>query len=213
MFQLAGFSRLFRMILVVSFFTINVAHVEAAHAQSIIKQGNASRSYKVEIEPRGIFAPFPPPRGWASAGLGGGINFGINLAPKGFLPSVYDSVALGIGLDFVQYFGGGPSTSECVEWQGSGDSAICVRTRSGSGPALLVYTPVVMQWNFYLTPKWSVFGEPGFAMFFRSAPHENLGVGAIPTVSVGGRYHFSNKATLTMRLGYPYTTIGVSFFL
>lgn len=194
-------------------FMMGLTHVDAAQAQTIIKQGNASRAYKVEIEPRGLFTPFPPPRGWADAGLGGGINFGINLAPKGFLPSVYDSVALGIGLDFVQYFGGGPSTSECAEWQGRGESAICVRTRGGSGPALVVYTPVVMQWNFYLTPKWSVFGEPGFAMFFRTARYENLNVGAIPTIFVGGRYHFSNKATLTMRLGYPYTTVGVSFFL
>jgi hypothetical protein len=185
----------------------------SAAAQSIIKNGNASRSYKVEIEPRGVFAPFSPPRGNADVGLGGGVNFGINLAPRGFLPTVYDSVALAVGIDTVQYFGGHPTPAECAEWQGSGSEAICVRTRSSNGPALIFYTPVMFQWNFYLTPKWSVFGEPGFTMFFRTARHESLSVGAFPAFFVGGRYHFSNQATLTMRIGYPYTTIGVSFFL
>jgi hypothetical protein len=146
-------------------------------------------------------------------GVGGGVNFGINLAPRGFLPSVYDSVALSLGIDTVQYFGGYARPSECAEWEGSGSDAICVRARSGSGPALIFYTPVNFQWNFYLTPKWSVFGEPGFTMYFRAARHESLGVGVFPAFFVGGRYHFSNKATLTMRLGYPYTSIGVSFFL
>jgi hypothetical protein len=185
----------------------------AASAQSIIKHGNASRSYKVEIEPRGVFAPFSPPRGSADVGIGGGVNFGINLAPRGFLPTVYDSVALAVGIDVVQYFGGHPAPAECAEWEGNGSAAICVRTRSSNGPALLFYTPVLLQWNFYLTPQWSVFGEPGFTMFFRTARHESLNVGAFPAFFVGGRYHFSNQATLTMRLGYPYTTIGVSFFM
>jgi len=184
-----------------------------AAAQSIIKNGNASRSYKVEIEPRGVLAPFSPPLGSAEVGVGGGVNFGINLAPRGFLPTVYDSVALSVGIDTVQYFGGHATPAECAEWEGSGSEAICVRTRASSGPALLFYTPVLFQWNFYLTPKWSVFGEPGFTMFFRTARHESLSVGAFPAIFVGGRYHFSNQATLTMRIGYPYTTIGVSFFL
>jgi hypothetical protein len=191
----------------------SLGSVKQAQAQSIIKQGSASRSYKLEIEPRGVLAPFSPPRGRADVGLGGGVNFGINLAPQGFLPTVYDSVALSLGLDVVQYFGGPATSSNCSEWQGSGPSAICVKSSAGSGPALLFYTPIAMQWNFYLTPKWSVFGEPGFTMYFRTARYESLNVSAIPVIFLGGRYHFSNKATLTMRIGYPYTTVGVSFFM
>ena len=35
-----------------------------------------------------------------------------------------------------------------------------------------------------------------------------------PAFWVGGRYHFSDSVSLTMRLGYPdLLTIGVSFFL
>ncbi len=184
-----------------------------AGAQMIIKRGSMSHDYKLEIEPRGAFAPYAPPGGWAAVGLGGGVNFGINVAPTGFLPTVNDSVAITLGIDTLHYFGGGAVTSGCAQWRGSGDSAICVRSRRGGGPETVFFTPVTMQWNFYLTPKWSVFGEPGLAMLFRTARHSGFRVGATPTFFVGGRFHFSKDATLTMRIGYPYTTIGVSFFL
>jgi hypothetical protein len=68
--------------------------------------------------------------------------------------------------------------------------------------------PVVMQWNFWLTRKWSVFGEPGGLLDFsddKVKPHF--------TFYAGGRYHFTDKITLTMRVGYPLATVGVSFLL
>ena len=34
-----------------------------------------------------------------------------------------------------------------------------------------------------------------------------------PMVEVGGRWHFRDKITLTMRVGYPMVTVGVSFFI
>jgi hypothetical protein len=30
---------------------------------------------------------------------------------------------------------------------------------------------------------------------------------------VGGRYHFNDRISLTMRIGYPSFAIGISFFL
>jgi hypothetical protein len=33
------------------------------------------------------------------------------------------------------------------------------------------------------------------------------------TFYAGGRYHFTDKITLTMRVGYPLATVGVSFLL
>jgi hypothetical protein len=35
--------------------------------------------------------------------------------------------------------------------------------------------------------------------------------GLLPTVAVGGRFHFGGSTALTLRLGYPTTTLGVSF--
>jgi hypothetical protein len=67
--------------------------------------------------------------------------------------------------------------------------------------------PVVMQWNFFLSTHWSVFGEPGIGL-------ELGGRGVLHAVAaVGGRYHFTEHIALTMRLGYPTASIGVAFLL
>ncbi len=77
-----------------------------------------------------------------------------------------------------------------------------------------VWVPVAMQWNFWLSRNWSVFGEPGLA--FRlgdglAGPHDDhlgwLGLW------VGGRYHFTDRVTLTLRVGRPTLSVGVSFLL
>jgi hypothetical protein len=69
-----------------------------------------------------------------------------------------------------------------------------------------VTVPVVMQWNFWLASRWSVFGEPGFGIGSDKG-------GIYPIFSAGGRYHFTERIALTLRLGYPSIDIGVSFFL
>jgi len=35
--------------------------------------------------------------------------------------------------------------------------------------------------------------------------------GLLPTVALGGRVHFTNDVALTLRFGYPTSTVGVSF--
>jgi hypothetical protein len=52
-----------------------------------------------------------------------------------------------------------------------------------------------------------VFGEPGLLLYTR--PGE---LGWRPAVIFGGaRFHFSERAALTLRIGYPTFSIGVSF--
>ena len=70
--------------------------------------------------------------------------------------------------------------------------------------------PIAMQWNFWLTTHWSVFGEPGIAIAANRDPGRDV---LHPTFWVGGRYHFTDKIALTMRLGYPAISVGASFFL
>lgn len=67
--------------------------------------------------------------------------------------------------------------------------------------------PIVMQWNFWLSRNWSVFGEPGGLLDFgkKTRPH--------PAFYAGGRFHFSDSITLTMRVGHPTASVGVSFLL
>jgi hypothetical protein len=72
------------------------------------------------------------------------------------------------------------------------------------------FIPVAMQWNFWLSTHWSVFGEPGvgFALKNYAAKADVVH----PILMAGGRFHFSDKVSLTMRIGYPAVSIGVSFF-
>jgi hypothetical protein len=70
-----------------------------------------------------------------------------------------------------------------------------------------VLVPVVMQWNFWLSTHWSVFGEPGLAI--GSGPNANVW----PVFYGGGRFHFTDRISLTLRIGYPDISVGVSFLL
>jgi hypothetical protein len=76
-----------------------------------------------------------------------------------------------------------------------------------------VWIPIVMQWNFWLSRNWSVFGEPGVAIRAGEGlgKHDD-GVGWFG-IWAGGRYHFSDHVTLTMRVGRPTVSLGVSFLL
>jgi hypothetical protein len=67
--------------------------------------------------------------------------------------------------------------------------------------------PVVMQWNFWLSRNWSVFGEPGGLMDFGKKPKPH------PAIWAGARYHFTDRITLTLRVGHPTFSVGVSFLL
>jgi hypothetical protein len=72
-----------------------------------------------------------------------------------------------------------------------------------------VLLPVVMQWNFWLSTHWSVFGEPGLAF----GSDNGRGTFLWPAFYAGGRLHFTERIALTMRLGYPDFSLGVSFLL
>ena len=64
-----------------------------------------------------------------------------------------------------------------------------------------------MQWNFWFTEHWSAFGEPGFAI----GTHDDLHLW--PHLGAGGRYAFNDSIALTLRVGFPVSSVGVSFFL
>jgi hypothetical protein len=67
--------------------------------------------------------------------------------------------------------------------------------------------PVVMQWNFWLSRNWSVFGEPGGLVDLGDKTRVH------PAFYAGGRFHFTDRVTLTMRVGHPTASVGVSFLL
>jgi len=168
--------------------------VHAAHAEeTIIKRPGDHPTYSVEI----------------------GGRFTIPIVKNGFVSSINNSVGIGFGLDWVHYNG-------CYRYFGNPNDC-------SNFDAFVL--PVVMQWNFFLSTHWSVFGEPGLAIVYNNwgscggyyVDSRNNRVlyecGNAPSridlnpfvLFVGGRYHFSETTALTMRIGWPYFSIGVSF--
>ena len=180
-----------------------------AGAVSIIKDPNPPK-YSVEIEPHlNINAVNFDYGGF---GWGPGVRFGIPVAGPAFVKTINDSIAISFGADLIHYDGYryGCTRNGCGNF--------------GDTPGLwALYIPVTMQWNFWLTDKWSAFGEPGLAVrhtFFSQAYNCDPNSFDCPSQTrllaafyVGARYHFGESTALTLRLGYPTGfSVGVSFF-
>ena len=168
---------------------------QISRAQSIIKTPGAHAS-TVELEPHLVLRPFDTPDG--DFGLGLGFRAAIPILENGFVPSINNSVSIGFGFDWMNY-------------------RACRFANCGSVNHFMI--PVVMQWNFWLTKSWSVFGEPGVALNFYSSSYckndvkgcYNDRIFAPLVFFAGARWHFSTYTTLTMRIGWPYWSVGVSF--
>jgi hypothetical protein len=198
------------VVLAAMFAAVWLGSRSARAEELIIKRPGDHPVYSVEIEPHLALAFVVPTAG--SSGIGVGGRFTIPIVKNGFVSSINNSVGIGLGLDWIHYNG-------CYRYWG--DPANCVNFET-------FLLPVVMQWNFFLSTHWSVFGEPGLAISFNSYGNcvdfvDNRGnriacgarpstVGVNPFVLfVGGRYHFSETMSLTMRIGWPYASVGVSF--
>jgi hypothetical protein len=201
-------------------FCLGGAATNVARADDTIRSPGDHPHYSLELEPHVLVGWADQ---WSGTGFGLGGRVSINLTHDGFVKSINNSVAIGLGLDWAHYSGTGcyydpRFPNDCYGYGYYGD-------------ADFLRFPVVMQWNFYVAQRWSVFGEPGLYIYhgIYSAPNypcnapgfppcgyyggfsrSDTGIG--PAFWVGGRYHFSDTVALTMRLGYPdLLTFGVSF--
>jgi hypothetical protein len=168
-----------------------------AAADDTIKHPGDHPHYAVEAEPHVLL-------GWGD-GWGGGIGVGgrftIPIVDNGFVSTINNSVGIGFGLDVLWYNG-------CY-YAGGGCSATGFDF------------PIVMQWNFFVAQRWSVFGEPGLEIYHNAwncpgGNCPNLGNNETwiePALFLGGRYHVSDSVALTMRIGFPSFSFGGSFFL
>ncbi len=122
--------------------------------------------------------------GWRELGDGPGIGFRgtIPLVHNGFISSINNSVGIGFGFD--------------VDPIRHADKFA---------------VPIVMQWNFWLSTHWSVFGEPGAAIEAGAGRDKDRPVR--PVIYAGGRLHFTEAIALTLRVGYPDLAVGISFLL
>jgi hypothetical protein len=182
-----------------------LAVTESAQAQMTIRNSGQHPQDHFELEPHLVLSPFDSPDDPSNDGYGVGVRGTLEVAPDGFIPNLNDSVGVGFGLDWVHY-DYPQNRALCRRFEPTAQGVpVCVET-SAHGSSYL-FVPVVMQWNFWLHPRWSVFGEPGLAVSHRS----DGGFGVSPVFMAGGRFHISDNVALTLRLGYPTFSFGVSF--
>jgi len=165
-----------------------------AQARPTIKNPNDHPEYRAELEPHANFIfwhgtygnKYGRYNGVGDAEFGGGFRATIEVADPAFIPKINNTVGVTFGIDF----------TNCRYCYG----------RYGYS----VWNPVGVQWNFFFTDKFSAFGELGFML--RSAgfyAHADADFFA----AIGGRYHFTDKVALTFRIGQPFVSVGVSFFV
>jgi hypothetical protein len=154
-----------------------------AHGQTIIKRPHhGPRPYQLDLH-----AGFA----YVGAGLAAGGRFGIPIVTNGFVKKINNAVYINFGADL--YF---------ID-SGKNDHAI------GLG------IPVTLHWEFYFTPEWSAFGEAGPNFFihpvvFKGDKWKFSGSHWV-SVTAGGRYFINNALALTLRIGNPYSSFGVTF--
>lgn len=72
--------------------------------------------------------------------------------------------------------------------------------------------PVALQWNFYIKQEWSVFPEIGLAVLFGEHHRHHDDVGVDFLLAVGGRYHWSSRNAVVLRIGWPIgLNVGITF--
>lgn len=197
---------------------IALASSWSALAEAQIRQPGHHPRYAVELEPHIVLGLGDPPGLGGGDGIGAGLFASLPLANDGFLPKLNDSVALRFGVDWVFYGGDDGVRAPCGRFvSGPNDTRVCVALGAEGGAASYWYLPVAMQWNFWLHPRASVFFEPGLEIHrlrYGDARYgDDTELGAGPLIDFGGRFHFADWAALTLRLGYPTSSLGVSFFL
>ncbi len=192
--------------------------LSARPASAQIKQPGAHPDYSVELDPHldlGWGGPFHGPFG--NEGFGLGFRATIPIVKQGPISKINNSMGIGFGGDFLFY-----GDDDC-HW---GDRRFWNVYYDCHGNSFVF--PVVLQWNFWLTPKISVFGEPGLAITYSHVEWEYpCGPGGaqvcdnddsdtdfIPFILWGGgRFLLGDSVGITVRLGWPYISAGVGILI
>lgn len=198
--------------------TAAVALSIATAAEAQIKQPGAHPKYGAEVELHGVLQWENEPL--ADEGLGLGARITIPFLDNGPISTINNNMGIGFGFDWVRFedpcWGWGP-------WRGPRDPAFF----TDQCHATVLHFPVVLQWNFFLTPMISVFGEPGLEIEHTSISFDWYcnGLNAqicevdgddtdVEFVFWGGaRFMFSDTFGAVVRVGTPYLSAGITLLL
>ncbi len=167
----------------------------------VIKRPGARTRYVFEAEPHLNLGFIDPPGRDVDSdfGFGPGFRGTVEIVKNGFVGTINNSIGIGFGLDWVLY----PGARGC-------DERGTFEFNCEDEDVSYFWIPVVLQWNFWISRQWSVFGEPGFALALISPGDDRFQ----PFVLYGGgRWQFTDRAAFTMRIGYPSFSVGISFLL
>jgi hypothetical protein len=124
--------------------------------------------------------------GWgAELGFGGRVD--IPIVPRGLIDGVNDELALSPGAEL--YF------------------------HDGRDNHLSIAPLVAAQWNFYVSPSWSLFPELGLALIFdQHGPNHDDHVHLNLLFALGARYHFTGRNAFVLRVVWPFgLQLGLTF--
>lgn len=186
---------------------------ESRAENSIIKHPGQHFNYGVELEPHlvGQYERTP----YTNGGFGLGARASIPFVHNGPVPQINNNIGMSFGIDWVHF----------------GTDTLCDRGRgwvdfyTDSCTATDLWFPVTAQWNFFLTPIISVFGELGLSGHYTHWSYDGYCNGLAcssssshfdffePVFWAGGRFMFSRQVGLIVRLGWPYISVGAAFWL
>lgn len=189
-----------------------------ALASAQIKQPGAHPKYSVELEPH-LVVDWDNNR-WDDELLGLGLRATIPFLDNGPISTINNNMGIGFGLDWVH---SGDAHCDTGWWWGRGGPNWWYRSNCTVD---VFHLPVVVQWNFWLTPIISVFGEAGIEINRWHADWDpcpaNTNIdcdrshtGVYPVFWGGGRFLFGAHSTVggVVRLGWPYISLGVGILI
>lgn len=184
-----------------------------AQARNVIKEPSQHPKYSAELEPHLVldWAGAPGPNG---EGFGAGLRASIPLFHNGPIDRLNNNITVSFGIDWAH--GARACGPRRPGWQGAWPYDCSIDS---------FWFPVALQWNFFLTEVISVFGEPGLAIVHYRwdywdrcwAPGYCDGDGQDtrlkPVLWGGARFLLSDSIGITVRLGFPSVTAGLSILL
>jgi len=187
-----------------------VALLAAPRVSAQIKQPGAHPNYAFELDPHLLAQYSRLPYGGDGVGLG--LRASIPFMHNGPVPNINNNIGISFGIDWATFGDDG----HC---NGYGNPEFFADTCG----ATELWFPVTGQWNFFLTKVISVFGEFGlsarYGRWWYEGPCNNGGDCSYhashldlfePVFWGGGRFLFGRMAGLTVRLGWPYISVGAS---
>jgi hypothetical protein len=189
-----------------------------ALAQAQIKQPGAHYKYSVELEPHFVFQWAGGYRYFGDEGIGAGLRASIPFIDNGPIDRINNSMGITFGLDYIHHdfdddycFLYGPNFNICNDYDYAANA---------------FWLPVAMQWNFFVHPRINVFGEVGLAIehvrlsIVQPCPggpglceFDDSDTDIEFVFYPGVRFMVADSVGITLRVGFPHLTAGVSFLL